>query len=704
MTGIGAGLLVVVAASVVGAAAGALAPQRLRHVAAGLLTALAGAGGVGAGVAAVTGSRWSMSLPHLLPLGSADLAVDPLSGAFMLLVGGVAVAAAVFSVGYTAPGGRHVADAASDVAGGHHHGGDVGTAATGAGSRTSQALLPLFVGSMLLVPAAASVTTLLAFWELMALSSLALVLAEHTLRSSVREAGLWYAGMTHAGLVAILLGLATFAAGAGGESFAALRSGAAGISPALRSLVFVLTFLGFGSKAGMVPLHVWLPRAHPEAPSHVSALMSAAMVNLGLYGLIRVTFDLLGGGPPWWGLLILAIGCLSALYGVLQASVATDLKRLLGHSTTENVGLMLIGIGAAVMFAADGNPLLAGLLMAAALLHAFNHAAFKTLLFLAAGSVLRATGLRDLDRLGGLAAPMPVTTAMMAFGALAAAALPPGNGFVSEWLLLQGLIHSLTVGGDSSAVVKVTMPLAVGVVALTAGLGAATFVKAFGVGFLARARSPRAAAATEGPVAMRLAMAGAAAVCAVLAVAPVIAAGPVTHVLRGLPAVADSAPLAGSDVTLRLAGIAGSMSPLLIVVGLLGAGGVAAVLVRWVGGARPRRRALVWGCGGTRLSPRMEYTATSFAEPLTRVFDDVLRPEHDVLVTPYAESRYLVESVQVRQQVPDRLEARLYPPLLAAAARWGDRSRAVANGSVHRYLAYGFFGLLVLLVVIGVTA
>jgi hydrogenase-4 component B len=651
-----------------------------------------------------------LTLPDLLPLGVAELAVDPLSGVFMLLIGAVAVAAGLYSIGYTSPGGRHATDDDATPGGrpeiAASRAGEPGAATAngeGAASRTAQAMLPLFVAAMLLVPAAASVTTLLVLWELMALSSLALVLAEHRLRRSVADAGLWYAGMTHAGLVGIMLGLVVFAGGAGGESFAALRAGAADLSPATRSLVFVLIFLGFGSKAGMVPLHVWLPRAHPEAPSHVSALMSAAMVTLGLYGLIRVWFDLLGGGPRWWGVLVLGVGALSALYGVLQASVSTDLKRLLGYSTTENIGLMFIGVGAAGMFAADNNRGLASLLMAAALLHAVNHAAFKTLLFLGAGSVLRATGLRDLDRLGGLVTRMPATTAMVAFGALAAAALPPGNGFVSEWLLLQGLIHSLTGAGTPAVVVAVTMPLAVAVVALTAGLGVATFVKAFGVGFLARPRSAPAAAAQESPRSMRAGMGVAAAACAALALAPASAGQPLTRVLRVLPSVRDGAPLADSGVTLHLAGIAGSMSPLLIALGLLVGGVTVAAVARWVGRGLPRRSAPVWGCGGTRLDPRMEYTATSFAEPLTRVFDDVLRPEQDVDVTQYAESRYLIESVRYRQRVPDRLEARLYPPLLVVAQWWGQWSRRLANGSVHRYLAYGFIGLLGVLIVVGVS-
>jgi hydrogenase-4 component B len=712
MNPISVGLGVVAAAALVGAVAGALAPARTRPVVTGTATAVVGLGGVLAGVAALGGQTWVLTVAHLLPLAETTFAVDALSGAFLLLIGAVAITAGIYSIGYTSPGGAHATDE-DDAVPGHDavsvHGGggahdDASGPATAAASRTAQAVLPLFAAAMLLVPAAASVSTLLVLWELMALTSLVLVLAEHRLRRSVRDAGLWYAGMTHAGLVAIMLGLVVLAAGAGGESFAAMRAGSAGLSPATASCVFVLVFLGFGSKAGMVPLHVWLPRAHPEAPSHVSALMSAAMVTLGLYGIIRVGFDLLGGGAGWWWLLVLAVGSVSALYGVLQASVAADLKRLLAYSTTENVGLMLMGVGAAGVFAAEGNRVLAGLLLAAAVLHAVNHAAFKALLFFGAGSVLRSTGLRDLDRLGGLVSRMPVTTALFAVGALGAAGLPAGNGFVSEWLLLQGLIHSVTGAMGPSVVVAISMPLAVAVVALTAGLGVATFVKAFGTGFLARPRSAAATGATESPLSMRAGMGLAAAACTALALAPSVAGAPLSRLLSVLPSVRDGAPLAGSDVSLRLAGIAGSMSPLLIVVGLLVAGLGAAALVRRATRRAPRRATPVWGGGSTRLSPRMEYTATSFAEPLTRVFDDVLRPEKDVDVTPFAESEFLIASISYRQRVPDRVEARLYPPLLAAARRWGQWSRGIANGSVHRYLAYGFIGLLLVLVVVGITS
>ncbi|MFD1545791.1 proton-conducting transporter transmembrane domain-containing protein [Nonomuraea guangzhouensis] len=661
------GWLLVAALSlcVVTAAAALVVPTRARALITGLGTAGGGAFGVAAGAAALMGERWTAWLPELLPLAGVRLSLDPLGGVFVAVTGGVAVCAALYAIGYAGEYGKVV-----------------------------QAVLPLFVGAMLLVPAAASVSTLLVAWELMAVTSLVLVLAEHAHRSEVGRAGLWYAVMTHLGFAAILGGLALFAAQAGGEAFEQLRT--AELPPAVRNVVFLATLIGFASKAGIVPLHVWLPRAHPEAPSHVSALMSAAMVNMGVYGIARVGLDLLGDGPHWWWLLTLGAGALSALYGILQAAVSSDLKRLLGYSTTENMGVVLVGVGAAGFFAASGTTVLAALALTAALLHVVNHAGFKTLLFLSAGSVVRATGLRDLDALGGLRNRMPYTTVLFAIGALCASALPPGNGFVSEWLLLQSLVHALPASGVAGAV---TMPLAVGVIALSAGLAVATFVKAFGIGFLARPRSAEAKQATESPVTMLGGMGLAAACSAVLALAPAVVlpalVAAVAEVFPGTRAVSG-------QVTLRLNGVMGAMSPLLIALALMVAVALVLAVLRLVASRRARRRARLWDCGAGPMTARMEYTATSFAEPLQRVFDDVLAPESDVDVTPVKESAYLVERVRFQAWIPDRIEHRLYTPILTAMTALGRSARKLANGSVHRYLAYGFYALTVALIVLAV--
>jgi formate hydrogenlyase subunit 3/multisubunit Na+/H+ antiporter MnhD subunit len=486
------------------------------------------------------------------------------------------------------------------------------------------------------------------------------------------------------------LGLAWLAAASGGESFAAIRAAAAGLPPVVHSGVFLLCLAGFASKAGAVPLHPWLPRAHAEAPSHASALMSAAMVKLGVYGVVRVGFDLLGGGPRWWWLLVATLGAVSAVYGILQAAVATDLKRVLAFSTTENVGLILLGLAFAGLLAGAGQPQWAGVALGAALLHAANHAGFKTLLFAGAGSVLRATGTRDLDLLGGLSRSMPATTALFAAGSLAAAALPPGNGFVSEWLLLQALLHA--PGGDT--VLAVAAPVAVAVVALTAGVAVATFVKVLGTGFLARPRSDAAAAAREASPAMLAGMGLAALACAALAVAPTVTGGALNRVATDLRY--PPAQLAGTGIGMPALGAAGSITPLWIAVAVVGLAATTAAVGRWRG--RARRRAAAWDCGEGPLTSRMEYTATSFAEPLQRVFDNVLAPETDVDVTHAAESAYLVRAVDYHRRVPDRIEARLWQPAMRALEAAGRAARVLATGSVHRYLAYMLAALIAVLV------
>ncbi len=387
--------------------------------------------------------------------------------------------------------------------------------------------------------------------------------------------------MTHMGLLALLA--AFFLLGGDrarrpGPS-TALRDGAAGLPPGTRNAIFLLALLGFGSKAGLVPVHVWLPRAHPAAPSHVSALMSAVMVKLGIYGLLRVALDLLGGGPAWWGVLLVAVGAATALTGVLYALVDDDLKRLLAYSTVENVGLIVLGTGAGFLFLSLAQPTAAALAFAAALLHVVNHAAFKGVLFLGAGSVLHATGVRDINRLGGLVKRTPWTAATFLVGALSIAALPPFNGFVSEWLLFQSFLPGVA---SSRASVAVLLTLGVGALALTGGLAAATFVKAFGISFLAMPRSPEAANAHEAGWAMRAGMVMLALACPVLAIltVPVLSAiGGALAGVGGLPAASTTFSL---GVILETPQALARMSPVAIMAVL------AAAASRCVAGDAPR--------------------------------------------------------------------------------------------------------------------
>ncbi|MFD6357807.1 proton-conducting transporter transmembrane domain-containing protein [Nocardia tengchongensis] len=632
---------------------------------AGVATSTLGILGVTAGVGGVFGPTRSLSIGWLLPLSGVYLHLDQVGGFFLVLTGAVAIPVGVYLVGYAR----------------REHLGSV-----------PLTVVPLFVAAMLLVPSAGSVTTFLLTWESMAIASLVLVFAEHR-RPVARRAGVFYAVMTQLGFVAILAGLmVASAAASGADRFDQLG----GVPEGTRAVVFVLTVVGFGSKAGLVPLHAWLPRAHPEAPSPVSALMSAAMVNLGIYGIVRFDLQLLGPGPRWWGLTLMIVGGVTAVYGVLQASVQSDLKRLLAFSTTENMGLITLALGTATLLADAGATSAATVAMAASMLHLIAHAAFKCLGFLGAGSVLAATGLRDLDRLGGLARPMPATTVLFGLAALGASGLPLGAGFVSEWLLVQSLIHT---GTQRDSVVALAAPLAVGAVALTAGLGVAAMVKAFGVGFLARPRSRQAADAREASALMITGMAVTAGACVVLAVLPLVAGPLIRTVVGALPA-SRSSEFTGLGWTIRLPGLAGSIAPGAVAAAVVLAVAAVTTLIGWRARRNSAREALpLWACGADQPSARMQYTATSFAEPLQRVFDDVLRPDSDIEITHLAESRYLVEKVAYRARITDAVEDRLYRPVVRAIRVAALAVARAHTGSVHLYLTYGALGVLIVLVV-----
>lgn len=641
----------------------AFAPAPVRAVLGGVSSASVGIAGAVTGVLVLTGGRGPVTLPSTLPLGEVGLDPTPLGAFFMVVAGTVGAVAAVYAIGYA--GGA-------------------------ASSRTAWAALPVFLGAMQLVPAAGDAVSFLLMWEVMAVASTVLVITEHASRAEVASATLWYAAMTHLSFMLLLLGFGFLASAAGGTGFESMGSVDPGSWPA--SVGFVLLATGFATKAGIVPVHVWLPRAHPAAPSHVSAVMSAAMVKMGVYGVLLVSLRLLPDGPEWWGLLLLAGGAVSAVYGILQASVASDLKRLLAYSTTENVGLMFLALGTGLLLRSVHELGPADVAVAACLLLVASHAAFKTTLFLGAGSVLHASGERDLDRMGGLGRTMPVTSLAFGIGALGAAALPVTVGFVAEWALLQSLIHG---AGPKDRLVAVAIPVAMTVVALTAGLALLTFVKAFGIAFLARPRSAGAAGAHEAGWTMRVAMLASAAAVLGLGLAPGMLATAAARAggLDGVGAVGWAG--------IGLPGVDAVLDPLaLTLMAALFAAPIA--VVTWVAARRrPRRRVeMAWGCGGVRVSPRMQYTATSYAEPLARVFDDALRPERDIEVTHASESRYLVERVQFRQQLADVVEVRVYRPAVRLADRFGLAARGLQNGSIHRYLGYSFVALVAVLVVV----
>lgn len=603
------------------------------------------------------------------PLGGFHVALDDLGAVFLLAISLVGVAASVYAIGYTDSHDMN--------------------------NKITQACYPLFLLSMMLVTAASGLVTFLFAWELMAITSLLLVLTSYT-KENTRLAGIWYAGMTHFSFLLILVGFALLQHNGIVGTFDDARQAAQQLDPAMRSAIFLVTFLGFATKAGAVPFHVWLPRAHAEAPSHISALMSGAMVKLGIYGMLRMTWDVLGGGPRWWFLLLLGVGIISATYGILHAATSKDLKRLLAYSTSENIGLILIGIGACGLYLDAKMPVLAAFALTAALLHVINHSLFKGLLFLCAGSVFHAAHTRNLNELGGMGKRLPYTMAAFAVGAAAIIALPPLNGFASEWMLLQSLFRGIPA---ASTVMSAAIPLAVAAIALAGGLVAATFVKAFGMTFLAMPRSETAAQAREVHGTMRAGQLVLALGCVVFGIGATYIIEPLAKTAFHILPHAGAPEAFANRSYFHVPGSPTRMSQMVIALALLGITFLLFFVLRLTRASRARRTAPTWGCGRTLHTPRMEYTATSFAEPLQRIFDDILRPSADLNIDKRTESRYYVEAIRFQSHIDDICERRIYLPMLGFARWLGKAGRHIQNGSVHRYVSYMLFAFLIALLV-----
>jgi len=619
--------------------------------------AAAGLGGYG-----VAGGAGTLRLTWLVPLGGIELTLDPLGGLFLALIGLAVVPASVYALGY--PDGD-----------------------------TGRFAYFVFVASMCVVPLAANTMTFLIAWELMSLASYFLVLRDRESRESIRAAWV-YAVMTHAGLACLLAGMLLLGADVGSPRFADWRAAASALAPTTRDAAFVLLALGFAGKAGVIPLHVWLPLAHPAAPSHVSALMSGVMIKLGIYGLLRVSLDWLGVGPPWWGAALLIAGAASSVIGVLYALVEHDLKRLLAFHSIENIGIILLGIGSAALYRVAGLDALALLGLIAALYHTVNHAAFKALLFLGAGAVVHATGTRNMEAMGGLIKRMPWTAACFLIGSAAIAALPPLNGFVSEWLTFLALFQNMRL---ESVGQNLVFTLGIASLALTGGLAMACFVKAFGITFLALPRSDAAAGAHEASPPMRLAMLALAAACVALGLGPTLVV-PVFGAVAA--AVLRTAPQAtgGDWLTLRVSGEFASLSTAAIAVVLAASFLVPLAALRLVGASRRTRGYETWGCGRIVQTARMEYTATAFANPFKRVFDFFYRPTKRLDIEFHPESRFFVERIEYENPTRSIFDDWLYRPALDLLHAGARAVGALQSGSANQYLAYILVALLLMLV------
>ncbi len=657
-------VLVVMAGFLVVGASGVFALRRLAFVSRVLFPA----GGVfglalfGLALAALLGTPEVAVLPIGLPALPFHLRLDNLSAYFLMVVGAASAGISSFAAGYFRKG-----------------------------EGTPPGLLCLeyhvFLASMVGVVLADDAYSFMVMWETMAMSSFFLVTANHRI-PAVRSAGYLYITMAHIGAIAILLCFGVLQANTGDYTFANMR--AQDLGPFWASIGFLLAVFGFGAKAGVVPLHVWLPEAHPAAPSPVSALMSGVMLNTAIYGLLRVSFDLLHLRLWWWGAVLLSIGLATALFGVVFASVQTDMKRLLAYSSIENMGLVFVGMGLTLVFAGYDMQPMAALALTATLYHVASHACFKSLLFLGTGSVLHATSERNLGKLGGLIRTMPWVGWLTLLGVLASAGLPPLGGFVSEWLLLQSFLFA---PGLPAPLLTMLIPVVAALIVLVAALAGYTMVKFFGVIFLGQPREDKLAHAHDAGTWERAGMVWLALGCVALGLLPtqfIQLIDPVTQQLvqAGLGARVASSTWLLAPNSMEQA----SYGPVIFLLGILASFAVAYLLVRRLYHGR-MRRAAPWACGFPWGTARMQDTAEGFGQPIRQIFEPFFLMRRE-LPTPFDEApRY-------RVTVEDHFWGWLYVPLVDLANHLARLVGRLQQGRISVYLLYSFLTLVTTLLVV----
>jgi formate hydrogenlyase subunit 3/multisubunit Na+/H+ antiporter MnhD subunit len=623
--------------------------------------------GAAAGIGLAIVAALSLGAPverSILVLGLPDLPIhlrlDSLSAVFLFQLGAASAGVSLFAADYF----RQPLTASPGLIGLQYH---------------------LFLASMGFVLLADDAYSFMLAWETMALSSFFLVATEHH-DSSVRQAAFLYLLIAHIGALAILLSFGVLQGGSWQFTFDAMRT--ARLSAPWSAAALLLAMFGFGAKAGLVPLHVWLPEAHPAAPSPVSALMSGVMLKMALYGMVRVSLDLIAA-PAWWcGLVLLGIGLYSALYGVVFAAAQSDMKRLLAYSSIENSGIVATGLGLALVFQGVGMRELAALALVAALYHALNHACMKSLLFLGAGAVLQATGERDMGRLGGLIHRMPWLAWTVLIGALALAGMPPLNGFVSEWLLLQAFLFAPDV---PRTFVNMLLPMGAALLVLAAALAAYVMVKFFGVVFLGRPRSTAGSEARDPRPLARLGLLWLACACVLLGVLPaqILPLLRTVTTLLHLGGAADAHSAAPWWSLVPLPGRQASYAPLVFLAT------IAAMILLTIYAVRRLyhqrvRRAEAWDCGFGALSARVQDSPEGFGQPIRHIFEPFFVLERE-LPTPFdVAPRY-------RVRIGDRWWRGLYQPIGALVRGIADRVAWLQQGRISTYLLYSFLTLLLLL-------
>ena len=601
-------------------------------------------------------------LPIGLPQLPFHLRLDSLSCFFLMLIGGVAAGVSAFAAGYFRKG-----------------------------EGTPPGLICLeyhvFLASIAMVVIADDAYVFMVVWETMAFSSFFLVMANHRI-PEIRFAGYLYMLVAHIGALGILLCFGVLQANTGDYTFANMR--AQHLSPFWASVAFVLAVFGFGAKAGLLPLHAWLPEAHPAAPSPFSALMSGVMLKIALYGILRVSFDLLQTRIWWWGVLLMAVGLATALFGVVFSTVQVEMKRLLAYSSIENVGLMCAGFGLSLLFSAYGMKALSALALTAALYHVLSHAFFKSLLFCSTGAVLHATGERSLGKLGGLIRYMPWVAWPTLIGVLACAGLPPLGGFVAEWLLLQSFLFTT---GLPSSFLNMLVPVLAALIALIAALSGYTMVKYFGVIFLGQPREEKLSRAHDAGRWERIGMLWLAAACVVLGLFPNQVIGLIDPVTQSLVAAGlTQAVTEGGWLLVPVSVERASYAPAIFLLGVLASFGVAYLLSHRLYHGRTRR-VPPWDCGYPWQTPRMQDTAEGFGQPIRQIFEPMFHM-HRELPTPFdTQPRYLVT-------VEDPLWHWLYLPVATLVERCSKLIGLLQQGRIAVYLMYSFVTLIVVLLVV----
>lgn len=557
-----------------------------------------------------------------------------------------------------------------------------------------------FILGMLLVVTSSNILFFLIAWEIMSVASYFLVVYERHEHANIKAGSLYFI-MTHVGTAFIIVAFLLMFRATGSLEFEQIRLALMNAPLWIQNTIFVLALVGFGTKAGIIPLHIWLPSAHPAAPSHVSALMSGVMIKTGIYMFVRIFFDLLGPAQLWWGVLILALGAVSALLGVLYALSEHDLKKLLAYHSIENIGIILLGLGSSLVFLSFGMKTLALIGVIAALFHTMNHAVFKGLLFLGAGSVIHEMHTRNIEKYGGLIRYMPQTALLFLVGAMAISALPPLNGFASEWLTFQTMFSGVSALGSIMSMVFV---LAIGALAFTGGLAAACFVKAFGITFLARPRTKEVEHAKESSPSLLIGMY----FLAILTLVFGVFAGKVTAILSVLASSLQNIGAAESDALTVLPGVStvhlsnnfASVSLGTVFIGLAIALALIGVIVGLATKNRTLRRDRTWDCG-TELEPRMEITATGFSRSLIVIFQGLLRPTRQTHIEYHdAELRYFPKKSVVHLELKDIYSAYFYYPVQIVIDRVSDKFKNIQSGNINLYIVYILITLIALLVIL----